>query len=132
MVVIPLSVGCYHRSMVKAAPVPVRRGRPPSGESLGREDVIRSAADMVDREGWAALSVAGLARELGRHATSMYAHVSGLDALRKEVSLLAAEELAEKVWSAAIGKVGADALGAIALQYRSYAAAFPGRTASLA
>jgi hypothetical protein len=61
----------------------------------------------------------------------MYAHVSGLDALRKEVSLLAAEELADKVWSATIGKVGAEALSAIALEYRSYAAAHPGRTASL-
>ena len=112
--------------------VVARRGRPPSGESLAREDVVRAAADLVDREGWAALSVAGLARELGRHSTSLYAHVSGLDALRKEVSLLAAEELADKVWSAAIGKIGAEALAAIAREYRAYAAACPGRTASLA
>jgi len=116
-------------------PIPARaagrRGRPPSGESLARDDVIRAAADLVDREGWQALSLARLARELGRHATSMYAHVSGLDDLRKQVSLLAAEELADKVWSAAIGKVGAEALRAIALEYRSYAAAYPGRTASL-
>lgn len=97
-----------------------------------RADVIRAAADLVDRDGWFALSLARLARELGRHATSMYAHVSGLDALRKEVSLLAAEELADRVWSAAIGKVGAEALAAIAVEYRSYAEAFPGRTASLA
>jgi len=108
-----------------------RRGRPPSGESLARDDVIRAAADLVDREGWQALSLARLARELGRHATSMYAHVSGLDDLRKQVALLAAEELADQVWSAAIGKVGAEALKAIALEYRSYAAAYPGRTASL-
>ena len=108
-----------------------RRGRPPSGESLARDDVIRAAADLVDREGWQALSLARLARELGRHATSMYAHVSGLDDLRKQVALLAAEELADQVWSAAIGKVGAEALRGIALEYRSYAAAYPGRTASL-
>jgi hypothetical protein len=62
----------------------------------------------------------------------MYAHVSGLDDLRKGISLLAAEELSEKVWSATMGKVGAEALAAIALEYRSYAAAYPGRTASLA
>ena len=108
-----------------------RRGRPPSGESLTRDDVIRAAADLADRDGWEALSLAALARILGRHATSMYAHVRGLSELRKEVSLLAAEELADRVWSAALGKVGPEALTAIALEYRSYAAAYPGRTASL-
>ena len=61
----------------------------------------------------------------------MYAHVSGIDDLRKGISLLAAEELADKIWSAAIGKVGAEALAAIALEYRTYAAAQPGRTAAL-
>lgn len=111
--------------------VAVRRGRPPSGESLDRDEVVKAAADLVDRDGWAALTLAGLAREVGRHATSMYAHVSSLEDLRKGVSLLAAEELAEKVWSAALGKIGADALGAIAREYRAYAEAHPGRTASL-
>jgi AcrR family transcriptional regulator len=109
----------------------MRRGRPPSGEALARGDVVHAAADLVDREGWQALSLARLARELGLHATSMYAHVSGLVDLRKEISLLAAKELADKVWSATIGKVGAEALAAIAREYRSYAAAYPGRTASL-
>ena len=108
-----------------------RRGRPPSGEAVARDDVVRAAADLVDREGWQALSLARVARELGLHATSMYAHVSGLDDLRKEIALLTAEELADEVWSATIGKVGAEALAAIALEYRSYAAAYPGRTASL-
>lgn len=113
------------------ARVAARRGRPPSGESLGRDDLIRAAADLVDRDGWAALSLARLARRLGRHATSMYAHVTGIDDLRRGISLLAADELAERIWSAAIGKVGADALVAIALEYRSYAAVHPGRTAAL-
>jgi hypothetical protein len=61
----------------------------------------------------------------------MYAHVSGLDDLRLGIALLAAEELADNVWSAAMGKVGAEALAAIAREYGSYAAAYPGRTASL-
>ena len=117
--------------MARPARTAPRRGRPPSGESLARADVVRAAADLVDREGWKALSLARLARELGRHATSLYAHVNGLDDLRREVSLLAAEELSENVWSATIGKVGAEALTAIALEYRAYAATCPGRTASL-
>lgn len=96
-----------------------------------RDEVVRAAADLVDLRGWNSLTLAGLARELGRHATSMYAHVNSLDDLRKGISLLTAEELSEKVWSAAIGKVGAEALTAIAREYRSYAEAHPGRTASL-
>lgn len=62
----------------------------------------------------------------------MYAHVSSLEDLRRGISLLAAEELSENVWSAVIGKVGADALAAIAVEYRSFAEAHPGRTAALA
>lgn len=96
-----------------------------------RDEVVRAAADLVDLNGWNSLTLAGLARELGRHATSMYAHVDSLEDLRKGISLLAAEELSDKVWSAAIGKIGAEALAAIAREYRSYAEAHPGRTASL-
>ena len=118
--------------MVSATRPARRRGRPPLGESLDRDEVVRAAADLVDREGWAALSLARLARVLGRHSTSMYAHVSGVDDLRKGVSCLAAEELADQVWSAVIGRVGAEALRAIARAYRSYATQHPGRTASLA
>ena len=111
---------------------PPRRGRPPSGESLTRADVVRAAAELVDREGWSALSLAAVARVLGRHASSMYAHVGSLDELRTEIGLLAAQELADAVWAAVLGKVGGEALSAIAEEYRRYAAACPGRTASLA
>ena len=117
--------------MVSRSRTAPRRGRPPAGESLRRGDVVGAAAELVDREGWDALTLARLARELGRHASSMYAHVAGLDGLRKEISLLAADELAERVWSATIGKVGPEALTAIAHVYREYADAHPGRTASL-
>jgi AcrR family transcriptional regulator len=114
-----------------SGPAPVRRGRPPGDEALGRDDVVRAAADLVDREGWAALSLARVARELGRHATSMYAHLRGIDDLRAAIALLAVDELAGRVWTAALGKVGADALGAIAREYHAYATAHPGRTAAL-
>src|SRR5437763_4614838 len=100
--------------MANRGRVAPRRGRPPTGESLSRQDVIRAAADLVDRHGWHALSLARLARDLGRHATSLYAHVSGVDDLRKEISLLAADELADRAWAATLGQGGAKALGAIA------------------
>jgi AcrR family transcriptional regulator len=93
--------------------------------------VVRAAADLADREGWDALSLAGVAREVGRHATSMYAHLRGIDDLRAAVALLAVGELADRVWTTTIGKVGPDALAAIAREYRSYAQEHPGRTAAL-
>src|ERR671923_1772024 len=106
---IPLGMDKYHETVSgPARTTPARRGRPPSGESLARDDVVRAAADLADREGWGALTLARLARQLGRHATSMYAHVSGIEDLRKGVALLAAGELADKIWSATIGKVGAE------------------------
>ena len=93
--------------------------------------MVRAAADLADREGWSVLSLARVARELGRHATSMYAHLRGIDDLRTAIALLAVNELADRVWTAALGRVGADALGAIAREYGSYAAAHPGRTTAL-
>jgi AcrR family transcriptional regulator len=121
------------QSLLMASPSPTaaRRGRPPKGQAIGRDEVVRAAADLVDHDGWASLTLARLARSLGLHATSMYAHVTGLDDLRKGISLLAAEEISDRVRSAAIGRVGAEALSAIAVEYRDYAARHPGRTASL-
>ena len=40
-------------------------------------------------------------------------------------------ELSDRVWRAVLGKVGAEALLAIAETYRDFAREFPGRTASL-
>lgn len=93
---------------------------------------MAAAADLVDLHGWGALSLAHLARHLGRHASSMYAHVSSLDDLRRGVSRRAATELADRVWATALGRTGGDALGAIAREYRLFASEHPGRTASLA
>ncbi len=121
----------YNRAMIQAAKASRRRGRPPGGDALTRDQIVESAADLADRDGWESLSFSGLARSLDRHATSMYSHFTGLEDLRRAVSLLSAEELASRVWSAAIGKTGGDALYAIAVAYRSFAAEHPGRTRSL-
>ena len=98
---------------------------------MDRAELVLAAARLVDEEGWPALTLSRLARRVKRHASSMYAHVASLDDLRKQISLLAVDELADRVWSATIGKVGAEALEAIAFEYRRYAEEHPGRTASL-
>ena len=121
----------YNRGMVQAERASRRRGRPPGSDALTRDQIAQSAADLADRDGWESLSFTALARSLDRHATSMYSHFSSLEDLRRAVSLVSADDLASRVWSAAIGKTGGAALYAIAVAYRSFAAEHPGRTRSL-
>ena len=99
--------------------------------TVDRATVIRVAADIADRDGWHALTLSDVAKELERHPSSMYAHVQSLDDLRREIAVQSMGELAERVWRAVLGKVGAAALQAIAEEYRYFAETFPGRTASV-
>ena len=99
---------------------------------VDRATLVSVAADMVDRDGWHALTLSDVAKAVGRHPSSMYAHVDSLQDLRREIAIASMGELAELVWRAVLGKIGADALLAIAQQYKDFAVNHPGRTASLA
>ena len=101
-------------------------------ESVDRATLVRVAADLVDRDGWQTLTLSDVAKAVGRHPSSMYAHVESLQDLRREIALASMAELAELVWRAVLGKIGEEALLAIAEQYKSFASSHPGRTASLA
>jgi len=107
--------------------VPPKRHAKP----LDRDTVVRTAADIADREGWSAVTLSRVARELHRHVTSMYTHVDSLEALRRHVALLAATEMGELLWTAALGRSRDDALAAIADVYRSYPRQHPGRGEAL-
>jgi AcrR family transcriptional regulator len=93
--------------------------------------LIRAAADVADRVGWADLTLSEVAKQVDRHATSMYAHVDGLDDLRREITLLSFDELSDAVWRAAMGYVQEDALERIAIVLRSFCEDHPGRAASI-
>lgn len=99
--------------------------------AVDRSTLVRVAADLADRDGWHTLTLSDVAKELGRHPSTMYGHVPSLEALRQEIAVLSMGELAERVWRAVLGKVGAAALQAIAEEYRYFAETFPGRTASV-
>ncbi len=107
---------------------------PPRAQSayLDRATLVRVAADIADRDGWSNLTLSQVAKEVNRHVTSLYAHVDGLDALRREVALLALEELADEVWKAALGRSREEALVAIASVERAYARRHPGRNTAMA
>jgi AcrR family transcriptional regulator len=103
---------------------------PRVAQYVDRDTVIQTAAELADRDGWHALTMSQVAKELDRHVSSLYAHVESLAELRREVALLALDELTDDVWRAALGKVKSEALHAIADVYFEYASKHPGRGAA--
>lgn len=92
---------------------------------------MEEAAALADEDGWGALTLSAVARRVGRHVTTLYAHVTNLEELDREVALLAMRELSDRVWEAALGRTRRDALVAIAAEYRAYAVEHPGRAAAM-
>ncbi|TQS45662.1 TetR/AcrR family transcriptional regulator [Cryptosporangium phraense] len=89
--------------------------------------VVGEAARLADEVGLDKLTLALVAQRLGVALPSLYKHVKGLDDLRRQLAALAAQELAEAMATAAIGRSGLDAVIAVADAYRAYAHAHPGR-----
>jgi AcrR family transcriptional regulator len=81
---------------------------------------------MLDRAPDRALSLSELAAELHVRTPSLYNHVAGLEALQRELALLAVEELRVRLTDAAVGRSGDDALHALAGAYRNFARERPG------
>jgi AcrR family transcriptional regulator len=96
---------------------------------LNREKVIAEAADVADEVGFDRLTLAAVAERTGVRLPSLYKHVESLDALRHGVAAQATRELATVMTDAAVGRAGADALHAVAVAYRDYGRAHPGRYA---
>ena len=90
---------------------------------LDPEAVVSAAARLADADGLEAVSVARLAAELGVQPPSLYAHVAGLDDLRRRLAIRGTRELAV-VLQAAAARAVADA-------YRAYALGHPGTYAAL-
>jgi AcrR family transcriptional regulator len=88
--------------------------------------VVEAAARHVNTYGFAALTLAPIAAELGIKIPSLYNHVDGLDALQAALAGFGAQALFLRCQDAAIGRGGADALLAIAEAYRSFIILNPG------
>ncbi|HEX3873441.1 MAG TPA: TetR-like C-terminal domain-containing protein [Solirubrobacteraceae bacterium] len=93
--------------------------------------VVAAAASLADLDGLDAVTLARLSKLLGVRPPSLYAHVAGLDDLRRRIGLRGARELAAALSSAAAGRSRGDALRSIADAYREYAHAHPGTYAAL-
>lgn len=97
---------------------------------LTREQVVAAAAEIADRDGLDALSLASVAATLGVRSPSLYHHVDGLAGLRRQLSVHAAGLLAEELATSIDDLEAAPALRAIAEQLRSFAHRHPGLYAS--
>lgn len=93
---------------------------------LDPDVVVRRAADLVDAEGVAALSLARVAAELGVAAPSLYKHVGGLGDLTARVALSATRAFGDALARSSRGLSSRDALTSLAEAYRGFARERPG------
>ena len=85
---------------------------------------------LVDQEGFDALTLSAVANQLGVGPSALYTHVDGLEGLRYLVAVTSTDNLTNEVRNAAIGNAGDDALAAIGSAYRGFALTHPGQFAS--
>jgi AcrR family transcriptional regulator len=97
-----------------------------AGVGLDRERVIHEAAALADESGAEAVTLAALAARLGIRSQSLYAHVDGLDGLRRDLAVLGQGELADRLGRAVMGRSGEDALRSLCDAYAEFAAVRPG------
>jgi AcrR family transcriptional regulator len=93
---------------------------------LDKTRVIQAAAELLNEEGAPALTLGRLAAHLGVQTPSLYNHVDGLPGLYRELALMNARALGDRLVEAAIARSGPDALRAVAQAYRDYIKEFPG------
>src|ERR1700733_3707639 len=94
------------------------------------ERVVAEAAAVADEVGPERLPLAAIAQRFGVTLPSLYKHVDGLDALKRDLAVLGVRELTAALSAAAVGRARRDALHAIANAYRGYGKAHPGRSAA--
>lgn len=97
---------------------------------LDPDTVVALALAVVDDggpTGYADLTLAAVAQRAGVAVPSLYKHVAGLPALRREVARRCIEQLADTLETTADGRHGADALTALAREIRLFAHRHPGR-----
>lgn len=94
---------------------------------LNREIVVQKAAEMADKAGRVeAVTLTDLAAALQVRVPSLYNHVDNLDDLRRALAVYAVEQLLATLRAATAGKIGRDAVQAMAHAYRRFGQVHPG------
>ncbi len=94
---------------------------------LSETVVVTTAVEIVDRDGFEALTLSQVAEALGVGPSALYSHVDGLGGLRRVVAVESLRRLTADVRDAAIGTAGDAALHAVAIAYREHSHRHPGR-----
>ena len=102
-------------------------GRP----RLNPERVVEAALAIVDEAGPDALTLAGVAARTQVATPSLYKHIAGLPALRRQLRLRVLTEFGQVLRDATVGCSGPAALRALATAYRDYLRHHPHRAALL-
>ncbi len=93
---------------------------------LDSEMIVQAAAELVDKVGLDALSMATLASQLGVRTPTLYHYFAGLAGLRRALALLGIQEGSKRLGRAVMGKAGDDAVLALAHALRDFAKDRPG------
>jgi AcrR family transcriptional regulator len=88
--------------------------------------VVQAASEMLNEDGTGDLSLNRLAEKLQIRTPSLYNHVDGLPGLQRELAVMNARQLADRLSAAAIGKSGAELFGTVAEAFRGYVKEYPG------
>ena len=98
---------------------------------LTRDRVIEHAAAVADEVGVDNLTLAAVAQRCGVSLPGLYKHIEGLDAVKRDIALIAVRELTATLAAATVGVAGRDALRELTTAYRSYARAHPGHYSAI-
>lgn len=93
---------------------------------LTKERLIEAACKLADRDSFAALTLAALARQFEVKLASLYSHVRNSDDLKAGVALKALDLLADRADEAVAGRAGKEAVVALAEVHRRFAGEHPG------
>lgn len=93
---------------------------------LDKDAVVQAAVNLLNTEGVEALSLSRLAEELGIKTPSLYNHVNGLAGLQKELAVVNAKLLADRLSEAAMGKSGSELFMDVSQAFREYVKEYPG------
>ena len=93
---------------------------------LTKTVVVHAAAELLNEEGTAALSLNRLAEKLDIRTPSLYNHVDGLPGLQRELAVMNARLLADRLSAAAIGRSGTELFMDVAQAFREYVKEYPG------
>lgn len=93
---------------------------------LDADVVVRRAAEIVDAEGTASLTLSRVAAALGVAAPSLYKHVGGLGDLTDRLALAATRAFGHALARSSRGVSSRAALGSLAAAYRGFARERPG------